>query len=305
MTLSLTGCFYLPERAQVFESRSQSFSGIRQVVVQTKNGSVDVVADRAATDIDVGITKFARGYTEEEARRNAASIEVEVSRAAPDSDVLRVIVHVPDDLRSKSAGAHLDISLPARVDIEIGTSNGRVGVKGTEGDVDVRTSNGRVEISDVRGNVFTKTSNGAVVIKDVVGNAELRTSNGGIDIERVEADIITAITSNGKINAREVTGEPTLETSNGSIRLRVASLPESPQVKAKTRNGSIYVELPSTVNAELSLRTSNGRIDNKLEGASVTGYKQSKKRVNAILNGGGGNIDVVTSNGRITFRTSR
>jgi DUF4097 and DUF4098 domain-containing protein YvlB len=304
VALAVAGCEALRARAEIVEHRTWDFSGIAEVRVETKNGAVDIDGEEGRTEIDVHITRFARGRTEEEARENAEAVSVEVSRESPDSPVLLVIVNVPSELRNKSAGADLDISLPPRVDLEIRTSNGHVGVKEIEGLVDVVTSNGKVEISQVDGDILAKTSNGAIVVEDVVGNTELRSSNGGITLHRVDAETIVATTSNGRIDANEVTGSAEVETSNGSIELKSTALPDRPRLKAKTTNGGILMEVPSTVNAHLSLQTSNGSIHQKLSDASVTDYEQSKRRIAATLNGGGGHIEARTSNGSITFRTS-
>ncbi len=303
VALLVTGCHVLRERAEIVEHKSQDLSGISQVRVETKNGAVDISGDEGKTDIDVHVTKFAHGRTQEEARQNAEAISVEVRRESPDSPVLLVIVDVPRELRRKSAGAHLDISLPPRVALEIRTSNGRVEVTGTEGLVDVVTSNGKVEVSHVSGDVEVATSNGSIVVADVVGSAKLRSSNGRITLERVEAETIVAKTSNGPIHAIDVSGSAEIETSNGSIELKTTSLPDSPTLKAKTKNGNIFMEVPSTVNAHLSLHTSNGRIHERLRDVEVTHNERSKRRIEATLTGGGGHIEARTSNGTITFRT--
>ncbi len=299
----VASCHILHERAEIIEHKSQDFSGISQLRVMTKNGAVDIDGDAGETDIDIHITKFARGRTEEDAQQNVKAISIEVRRESPDSPVLLVIVDVPRELRHKSAGANLDISLPPRVDLEIRTSNGRVEVTGTQGLVDVVTSNGKVEVSHVSGDVEATTSNGSIVVADVVGNARLRSSNGRVTLERIEAENIVAKTSNGRINASDVSGSAEMETSNGSIELKITSLPDSPVLKAKTNNGNIFMEVPSTVNAHLSLHTSGGRIHERLRDVEVTHNERSKRRIEATLNGGGGHIEASTSNGTITFRT--
>lgn len=301
--LPASGCL-LTDYAEIVEHRNLDFAGITQVRFESRSGAVDVDGDEGETDIDIHITKFARGRTDEEAEKNAASISVEVKREPPDSPVLVVVVDVPRELRHRSAGAHLDVSIPPRVDLEIHTSNGRVDVKETEGTIDIDTGNGKVDLSSITGDIVAKSGNGSMVIEDVVGNAELRSSNGRITLERVEAERIVASTSNGSIKAREVSGSTSFDTSNGSIELIFTSLPDSPELKAETNNGSIYMEVPATVNARLVLHTSNGRIFERLGSAKVTDYEHSRRHIEATLNGGGGTIDARTSNGAITFRTN-
>ncbi len=59
----VASCHILHERAELIEHKSLDFSGISRVRVETKNGAVDIDGDEGETDIDVHITKFARGRT--------------------------------------------------------------------------------------------------------------------------------------------------------------------------------------------------------------------------------------------------
>lgn len=126
------------------------------------------------------------------------------------------------------------------------------------------------------------TSNGAVRVRGVRGAVTLRTSNGAIDVQDVD-------------------GELDAKTSNGAIRLRGV---DGGQISAVSSNGSILIEVPSDVSAELKLETSNGSVSRRLDDFQVTGLEGSRSRLRATLNGGDGQIVARTSNGGIDFRAS-
>ena len=100
-------------------------------------------------------------------------------------------------------------------------------------------------------------------------------------------------------------GAPILRTSNGRIELRLAAVPAEPEIRAISSNGRVRVELPETVKATLRMRTSNGRVHADLTGATVEEVETDRTRFRARLNGGGGSIEIASTNDSVTFRTTR
>lgn len=298
-----SGCTFYPAHAEIPGQTALDFSRVRRVFVETANGHVEIKCDEQASEAGIHFTKFSRGTTEEDARQSAESIGVETGRDAGQPDVLRIVAHIPAELAGRSAGVGFEIEMPPGANIEVRTSNGKVSLAGARGEVNLKTSNGRIDLSDIQGDTIANTSNGTIVAKNVRGNLDLESRNGAIEIDEVDGERINAQTSNGHIKADGVDGDPSLRTSNGSISLKVTSSTSSPKIKAVTSNGSVHLEVPSTVSARLSLTTSNGSIEKRLEHVSVSDLEVSRRHVKAVLNGGAGDIDVQTSNGRITFET--
>lgn len=228
---------------------------------------------------------------------------MEAVRDPAQPSLFRIIARIPPEISERSPGAEIKLEMPAGADIDVRTSNGAIGVEGARSPLSLKTSNGRIGVKDIQGNVIAKTSNGAIAASKVRGDLDLESSNGPIELEEIEARSITASTSNGYIKAEKIAGEATLHTGNGSITLKAVSLPANPRLKATTSNGAVHVAVPATANATLSLKTSNGSIEKNLEHATVTNLEASRNAVKAVLNGGGGEIEIVTSNGKITFQT--
>ncbi len=281
------GCAFYCARFEIPGEETLDAEGVKRVIVETANGHVRVRSADGLTSAVVRYRRFARGRSSADAREGAERVQVVVERDPSDQATLRVSATVPRDLWGRSAGAEMNVDLPAGVDLEARTSNGRIGVEGMRGDVTLKTSNGGIDVRDVRGDV------------------NVHSANGGVRLERVAGGIVSAVTSNGGIQAMGISGEPRLRTSNGAIVLRLKDAPAHPRIEAVTSNGSVLLEVPASVNARLSLRTSNGAITRNLDGCAVSDLESSKRRVRTTLNGGGGEIDVETSNGAIDFQAVR
>jgi hypothetical protein len=138
--------------------------------------------------------------------------------------------------------------------------------------------------------------------KDV--NFEGRTVNG-----RIEADIegrAALSTVNGRI---EVTAGTLTEatTVNGSIRAEVRSNQNSADdIKLSTVNGSVHLNLPEGVNADVSAKTVNGGITSEFTEIEVR-KKWGPRSAEGRLGHGGRELALATVNGgiRITKGSER
>jgi DUF4097 and DUF4098 domain-containing protein YvlB len=201
------------------------------------------------------------------------------------------------------------------------SSNGRIVLRNVgHGDVHARTSNGGIEAADLHGASRLETCNGGIrlagadgvvvatttcggiSLSDVAHDVTAVTSNGGIELERVGRNKVEARTSNARIRAVDTRGTLRLDSSNGPIELRTRTLPAEPDVHVATSCGSVRVELPASVRAGVHLRTSNARIRTDLAAAGISDLRTDRDSVRSQLNGGGGGrIEVTTSNGTVDF----
>lgn len=155
----------------------------------------------------------------------------------------------------------LSVKVPNNVIIDsVDTSNGDIDITGIKGDVGVRSSNGEINISDVDGFVKASTDNGRIYIEETKGISDLDSSNG---------DIIANI-SDFKDNS-----------------------------KVSSSNGEITLYLNPSLNAEIYMRTSNGKISTGDVLLTITEYDKSSIR--GVIGIGGDQITVETSNGNINL----
>lgn len=302
--MPLVGCRSYPFQAKVDFDETAEARGIRQIVVETQNGAIEVQGDPNQEDVHIQGQKSSRGSTEADARANAERIVIEIERDPNRPEVLRIAAHVPPGSRRRSSGASFTIAVPPVVAVKAKTVNGQIKLAGTEGDADVGTTNGAVRLANVKGTTRVQTSNGKVIAKDVIGDVDIRTSNGAVELVRVGDRRVKAGTSNGRIRAEQLRGNVDLRTGNGSIDLEIASLPDVPEIRAVTSNGGVTVEVPATVKAKLHMRSHDGRVDADLKNVTVADLESSRTQLIATLNGGGGAIELRSTDGSLSFRTS-
>jgi Putative adhesin len=129
---------------------------------------------------------------------------------------------------------------------------------------------------DVR--VAVSTVNGSVEVAGATSQVEAHTVNGGIE----------AATTGGPVSAGTV---------NGDIRVRMASLGGSDDLAYSTVNGSVTVELPERVDAEVELTTVNGSLEADYP-LTMQG-RISPRRIRATIGQGGRRMEFKTVNGNV------
>lgn len=128
---------------------------------------------------------------------------------------------------------------------------------------------------------------------------DTRTVNGGITIDRAGAEVL-ARTVNGSINANTLRGPVSATTVNGSIRVRMESLAGSGDLSYETVNGSVHLELPEGLGAELDVSTVNGSIRSDYP-VTISG-EISRRRLQGRIGNGGRQLRLKTVNGSVQIR---
>lgn len=125
---------------------------------------------------------------------------------------------------------------------------------------------------------------------------DIRSVNGGVEIAEVKGTV-RARTTNGAIELSGIRGSVSAKTTNGHIKAELLKLVENEDMEFKTTNGGITVYLPRDVEADINASTTNGsiRTDFPLE---IRG-RFVGKRLRGKINGGGGLIELHTTNGGI------
>jgi hypothetical protein len=231
------------------------------------NGDVAVEAwDRA--EVRVTATKHVKAGTEAHARELLAALEIRVS---PSPGEVRVETHYPSTanglLSWLTGGGSTETSVAYRVDVprsvklRVATVNGSLVARGTAGGAHLKTVNGALQSVGVRGPLELASVNGAVSATGAAGAVEVTTTNGEIDVELV--------------------GFAPGETA------RLAST-----------NGAVTLHLPRDARASLAARTVNGEIESAVP-VTVHGKTGRRNHLEGDLNGGGGKIEISTTNGGI------
>jgi hypothetical protein len=126
---------------------------------------------------------------------------------------------------------------------------------------------------------------------------EMTGNNGTIKVGSLRGHV-KAMVVNGRIEMAAMTGTVDAASVNGSITAKMAQV--TGPIRLESTNGRIALELPKTAKATLNARSVNG-------GITVTGLTTEEgtgRRIRTLesqLNGGGPEIDLRVTNGRINI----
>ena len=126
---------------------------------------------------------------------------------------------------------------------------------------------------------------------------ELSANNGALKADGLRGHV-KAIMVNGDVELTGLRGTVDAASVNGPLSIKMAEV--TGRIRLESMNGRISLEVPKDTKATLNVRSMNGRI-------SVTGLDTQKvdgdriRNLESVLNGGGPEIDVRVTNGRITI----
>ncbi|RMF84941.1 MAG: hypothetical protein D6744_02220, partial [Planctomycetota bacterium] len=215
LLLGLAGCSSGGFRATRPLNMQVEWDGYARIVVETRNGSVDL-APETRGDLAITGETFVKAASPETARRYLDDIRVVAAPDPDDPQTIAVRVEYPRSLDRHSPGAKLVLRMPAHCATEIRTGNGAVHVAELDAALDVRTNNGAVRVENIGGPTAVRTTNGAITARNVRSDVRAESSNGAIALHEVRGNV-SAHTSNGRISAVVTPGpNPTVElvTSN-------------------------------------------------------------------------------------------
>jgi DUF4097 and DUF4098 domain-containing protein YvlB len=190
---------------------------VSEVRVTTSSGSVVVYADAAADAVT------ARG-------------------AAADVDGDRVTI--------EGGSSKAEVRVPEGMDLVIGTSSGRVEVRGAAGSVAVVTRSGKVVV-EAATSVDIRSSSGRIDVESVDGECRIIGGSGRVTVDRCGSAHVT--TGSGRIVLRHVHGRAHAHCSSGRIDLTMATASD---VDAETVSGRISIAMPAGARVRIDAPTS-------------------------------------------------
>jgi DUF4097 and DUF4098 domain-containing protein YvlB len=150
------------------------------------------------------------------------------------------------------------------------------------------------------GKVNFRTGDGKIEVAGLKGEMDLHTGDGSINLDGVDGKL-HATTGDGHIQASGRFDELGLKTGDGHVDVRArngSSL--AGNWRLETGDGSVSLEVPGDLAADVDLHTSDGHID--LDMPVTTEGKIRQNDVHGKLNGGGSLLTIRTGDGSIHLR---
>jgi len=229
--------------------KSYDFKSGSELILDNTNGTVRIETwdkDEIVIEAEIKV----RAGSRREAERFIELVEIRVDEFRRG---LEVSSYYPrrsrdrgffDSFRRPNVSINYTITLPAKADLDIETTNGSIFARGVDGRINTRSTNGKVDLSEVKGSVKARTTNGSVEVEliDIVQNEDMEfsTTNGGIRAyfpRDLRADLY-ASTTNGSISTDfpiEVRGRWNRKRLQGRIN------GGGGYIRLSTTNGSIKI----------------------------------------------------------------
>jgi hypothetical protein len=131
-------------------------------------------------------------------------------------------------------------------------------------------------------NFHALTTNGSVVGRNLASVVEATTTNGNVEVSTSEWASAT--------------------TTNGGIRVSMGGAKWTGELKVRTTNGSVEVTMPASAEFRVEAATTNGGIQTDFP-VTVQGSFSSRE-LSGTVGGGGRELKVATTNGRIRLMKS-
>ncbi|HEV8537662.1 MAG TPA: DUF4097 family beta strand repeat-containing protein [Bacteroidota bacterium] len=214
---------------------------------------------------------------------------------------------VNGDLSLNTSGGNIRVGIVTGI-TDVHTSGGDIIIDRSDKKVTAETAGGNVQIGDIGGDALVSTAGGDIMVERVSGNARLKSAGGNVSLRSANGAVV-ARTAGGDIHADSIVGSIDAKTSAGNIEVELI-----PSGSGKTKLSSSVgdVRLYISENAKASITARNrmhyaGSWDEN-EDAIASDFKEDsyendtrrrEVRASYTLNGGGQQISIETSMGRI------
>jgi hypothetical protein len=164
-------------------------------------------------------------------------------------------------------------------------------------------NSGRVEIiiqMPREGNINLRTGDGKIDVAGLKGEMDLHSGDGSENLDKVDGKL-HATTGDGHIQANGRFDELELNTGDGHVDVRAgAGSSLASAWRLETGDGSVSLEVPGDLAADVDLHTSDGHIDLDVPVATSGNIRQNEVR--GKINGGGSLLTIRTGDGSIHLR---
>ena len=128
---------------------------------------------------------------------------------------------------------------------------------------------------------------------------DLRTVNGGVRLSGLDGEV-RARSTNGGINGSALRATAVdAAVTNGGVEIELLKAVDAGSFELEAVNGGVSITLPEDSRADISGRCVNGGVSTSGLSLDTVG-EQSRRRLEARLNGGGARISLQTVNGGVS-----
>lgn len=166
-----------------------------------------------------------------------------------------------------------------------------------DADLTVRSGDGSVEADSINGNVDVTTGDGSITVQGAKGNIRFHSGDGHIEARGLDG-MVDASSGDGHVSVEGRFDGLNIKTGDGSVTARaMAGSRVATSWSIRTGDGSVDLEVPGELQANLDASTQDGHISSGLQ-MTVEGSFSSSS-IHGKLNGGGQALTIRTGDGSI------
>ena len=215
LLLALTSGAVNAEKLSFQENLNLSTDRISALDVIHGAGDIDI-SSYDGQDIRVNATIESKKYRSMERFRETFERDM-VFALDRESEYAVLRGHSKPDLRkSPEIQIHLDIRIPAELDVDIDDGSGAIRVTGLNGFLEIEDGSGDIEVSAVTNNIDIDDGSGAISINRTKGAIEVEDGSGPITITDTTGDI-EIDDGSGEISLSQTNGNKIIEDGSGDI----------------------------------------------------------------------------------------
>lgn len=184
-------------------------------------------------------------------------------------------------LRPGSRWTTLTLTVPKDCPVQVGVISASALVAGFERSASIKSVSGEIMLDAVSGDVHAETVAGAV---------ESRGLAGDLSFSSVSGDLTVAGGTPRRLSANTVSGRITAD---------LAFTPTS-HVTLNSMSGDVVVRLPQSVDTDVSVRSTSGRIESAFPGLDG-GRHPASRTLSGRLGGGMASVSAMTVSGDVTL----
>lgn len=201
---------------------------------------------------------------------------------------------------SNNGGATLELRVPRAVEVQLGTVSADIDVA----DVDLR----RLQANAVSGSVSAAGRSGETTLSTVSGGIRSQVQTARLDLRAVSGSVQAAGGVSGEVAVETVSGSIKVdagrvqrlaaEAVSGSLNIAASGVAPGGKVTLQTVSGSIGLQLPRSVSAQLSVKTFSGDIQSDAGTVERPRYGPGRT-LDTKLGGGDGDIAINAHSGNV------
>jgi DUF4097 and DUF4098 domain-containing protein YvlB len=224
---------------------SESLAGIETVKMDTLNGDI-IATIGSGNEMKLTVKERVRINNRIDAKDLLAEAKAVISR---EGNKLVVKIDYGKFKEHKERGnfqANFIVSLPARLNVELGSTNGDIEAGAFYGEVHASTTNGDIDCAGAGKGANVSTTNGDVQVDASAGTVHASTTNGNVEVTGMASEV-QASTTNGDIEVTaKISADCRFSTTMGDVIL-IAASGSSFKFDASTTMGDIDISGGSDV----------------------------------------------------------